>query len=154
MDTCAVATAHVVHHSANSGLRCSLCSSLFVTVPCELYRSYPCRAGIRIQPGEQTTNAARGQCHAGVARPVIHLNRVAIRADGLPTGEDDVFHVSTALIGFFRPEHPGVPALQADRRIMKIEESKAQTINASRSRLPHPVIDHQPALGRLDRRRT
>ena len=43
--------------------------------------------------------------------------------------------------------------MQADLRMLKIEECKAQPIDASRGRLPHSVVDRQPAFWRFDRRR-
>ncbi len=71
-----------------------------------------------------------------------------------PQGNTTSVHVSNALVGGFRTEDPRVPALQADCRFLQIEERQTETINASRSRLPHTVIDHEPAFRRFDGWRT
>ena len=77
------------------------------------------------------TDAARGQRNAGVGRTVIQIDRISIRADGLPAGEDNILDVSTALIPGSWTEDPGIPALQADLRLLQIEERQPQAIDCS-----------------------
>src|ERR1035437_2321548 len=139
---------------ANSGSCAPFCLCLLVICLCWLKSSSFSLARIRLQPGEQTTDAAGGHRHAGICRSVIKMNGVSIRADGLSARKHNSLHVSAQLIWCFRAEHPGVRPLQAYIWMFQIEERQTQAINAARCRLPHSVIDHQPSLGCFYRRRT
>src|ERR1700730_5918519 len=64
------------------------------------------RLGLAVgfEPGQHLVDAAGGEAHAGVCTAVVEVDRVAVWADGVAAGEDDVVDVSEALVGLFGPE--------------------------------------------------
>jgi len=110
-------------------------------------------AGMRLQPGEKSTNAAGGHGHARICCSVIEVNGVTIRSNCLSAGKDDIPNISRPLIVGFGAKHPGIPSLQADIRPINVEEREPQTIDTAGRRLSHSVIEHQPALCCFNRRR-
>src|ERR1035441_4932115 len=82
--------------------------------------AYFFRARVCVQPCEQRTYAAGGQGNAGISGSVIQVNGISVRADRLPAGKHDVFHISASLITGFRPEHPGVSRSE-ERRVGRAE---------------------------------
>src|SRR5260370_17204015 len=57
------------------------------------------------------------------------------------------------LILRLRCEHPGVPADQTLIGFLKIEEGQTQPVDGTRRSPADPMVNHQPASGRLDGRR-
>ena len=96
------------------------------------------RAGIRIEPFKEATDACSGKGNAGIGCSVVNVDGVAIGGDGLAAREDDVMDVSDALVGSFRTEDPRVSALQADLRLVEVKKSEAQAIDAPRCRSRTP----------------
>ena len=103
-------------------------------------------AGIFFQPGEKSSNAARGQRHAGVGRAVVKANGIPIRVDRLPAWENHPTDISAAFIGSFGTEYPGIAPLQAYLRLLEIEERDSETINATGCGMTNAVIEDKPAL--------
>ena len=95
-------------------------------------------AGIQVESGQQPTDAPGCQRNAGIAGAVIQIDRVSIRADRLSAGEDDIFHIPVTLVLSLRPEHPRVSALQADARILKVKQRRAQTVSLAPDRCDRP----------------
>jgi hypothetical protein len=67
--------------------------------------------GIHFEPCQKAANTSGCQCNRGIAGAVVQIDCVSIRADRLPAREDDILHISVALIVGLRPEDPGVSAL-------------------------------------------
>src|ERR1035441_4020394 len=65
-----------------------------------------CLTSIRVQPGEKTSDAARGQCDAGIGCTVIQVDRVSVSSDGLSAREDDIVHIAVPFIRSLWPEYP------------------------------------------------
>jgi len=108
---------------------------------------------IGVQPREETADAARGQRNAGIGRAVIKSYGIPVRADGLPTRENDIVDISATFIWRFRTEYPRNSALQAYLRPLQIEERQPQAIDTSRCGLPHAMVDSQPTFCGFNRRR-
>src|SRR5258706_1520889 len=105
------------------------------------------------EPFEQGADTAGGQADAGIGGAVIHAQRIAVRGDRGAAREDDVAPTAALLVGLLGGEDPLVAALQAALRRVEIEQCQSQPVNGAGRRLAHAVIDHEPALGRFDRRR-
>lgn len=74
------------------------------------------------------------------------MKRVTVQPDRLPAREDDILDISAALIRRFRTEDPRVPALQANLRILQIEQRQTNPVDAAGGRLANAVVQRQPAL--------
>src|SRR5271170_6977644 len=112
------------------------------------------RAGIFIQPGEKSANAAGGQRHAGVGRSVVKANRIPIRVNRLSAWENHAADISAAFIGSFGTEYPGVASLPAYLRLLEIEECHSETIDTARRGLTNAMIEDKPAFRSLNWWRT
>src|SRR5579871_1932177 len=105
-----------------------------------------------MEPIEQDANAAGGEGDAAVGGAVVHRDRIAVVADGLAAGEDDVVDVALALVLFFGREDPLIAAQQTALGALQVEERESQPVNRAGGGDAYAVVDHQPALWRLDQR--
>ena len=85
---------------------------------------------------------------------IVKAQRVAVWLQHVPAWEDYVAHIAHALVILLRPEDPLVAADQAALRGFQVEERQPQAVQRPGGGRPHPVINHQPAALRLDRRVT
>src|SRR5260370_6224484 len=107
-----------------------------------------------MQPRKKSTDAASSHGHTRVTCPVIEVNAISIRADGLSTREYNVENVTSSLIWSFWTEHPRVSSLQTDIWLVEVEKSETKAIDAARYCPADPMFEHKPALRRFNRQRT
>src|SRR5438270_5176428 len=116
-------------------LPCSLCRSAMIEAQCNQF------GDIRF-----------AHAHDGVCGPPVDFHG-SIRLRNGATGEDYVVNISSYLPRILRLQDPRVPASDDLRRVPEIVKSNPQTIDRSIHSLEDSVIDQEPPLVRLDRRR-
>src|SRR5439155_12431015 len=110
-------------------------------------------ASVPIQPAEHRLDTAAGQGDAGVGGTVVKIDAVAIRLERIAARKNHIAHVPVPLVVLLGPEDPMVTPEEADLRVFQVEKRQPEPVDGARGGLPNAVIDHQPAGGRLNRRR-
>jgi len=108
---------------------------------------------VLIEPLQELTNTSRRECYAGVRCAVVEIDRVTVGVDGVAAGEDDVGHVSLALVGCLGAENPRIAPKEAVVGLVEREKGDAETVERPRRRVPNAVIKHQPPSMGLNQRR-
>jgi len=88
-------------------------------------------ACVVVEPGKESANAASCRRHAGVAGPVVEIDGISVGPNGLPARKDDLGDISVPLVYGLGAEDPAVSALQAHIRLVEVEQSETETVNAA-----------------------
>ena len=69
-------------------------------------------------------DTASRQSHTRISRPIVEMDGVSIRCDGLAAWENDIADVSSSLIGSFRAKHPRISAKQTHLWLIEIKSAR------------------------------
>ena len=96
------------------------------------------------KPIEDLGEAPCRKRQAAVSPAIVDAQLVAFQCTS--AREDDVTHVSDPLVQRFGPEDPFVRAADDFGRVIKIEKSKTQPVDAAACSFAHTMVDQEPAL--------
>src|SRR5205085_310229 len=105
-------------------------------------------AWLAAQPVQDVGDACGEQSDARIGGAIVQAQLTI--AGKCATRKDNVGNIAGDLVAFTRADHPFVPSVEDTPRIVQVQQRQPNTIERSGGRLPHAVVDDEPAFGRLD----
>src|SRR5437762_384425 len=106
-------------------------------------------ARLAAQPVQDVRDTRGDQTQARIGGAIVQAQLTL--AGNSATRKDNVGNIAGDLVAFTRADHPFVPPMEDPPRIVQVQQRQPNTVERSGRRVPHAVVDDQPAFGRLDR---
>ena len=103
------------------------------------------------EPREQLRETGCGKGYAGVCSTVVEPHRISISYPA--AWKYDLVNISENFVTLFRRKDPLIRPRKDSARIFQIQKSQPQPVNRAAGRRPDTMVENQPTLISLERRR-
>src|SRR5262249_17855313 len=108
---------------------------------------------VGFDPIQQLSQLGRGQTDRGVRGAIVQTQLVTSFVMYHPAREDDIAHVARSLVRLMRTKDPLVSSPDRSAGNLQIQQRQSQSVKTAGRSIAHAVIDDQPSVWRLNRRR-